>query len=236
MAKIEIHRSEDRGRAEEGWLSSRFSFSFGDYRNPRRMGFGALRVMNEDVIQPGQGFPMHFHDNMEIVTILLDGALEHQDSKGHRGVIRPGDVQRMTAGTGIRHSESNSSKTERVHLLQIWITPSQRGLKPGYEQKPFSLKMLRNHFHALAAGEKKSEAIFFHQDACISRGIFDAGGTVSYARRKPGHGLYLFLISGEISLQGEALRRGDAAAFSSHNFLDFRAVEKADLLALEVPL
>jgi redox-sensitive bicupin YhaK (pirin superfamily) len=173
---------------------------------------------------------------MEIVTIILEGVLEHQDSEGRRGVIRPGDVQRMTAGTGIRHSEFNASKTERVHLLQIWIHPEQRGLKPGYEQKSFSVKMLRNHFHALVSGEKKSAAVFFHQDASISRGIFDAGRTISYAMRKPGHGLYLFLISGEISMQGETLRKGDAVALSSHDPLDFRAVEQTDLLALEVPL
>lgn len=234
--KIEIIRSEDRGRAEHGWLHSRFSFSFAEYYNPKRMGFGALRVLNDDVVEPGKGFDMHFHDNMEIVTIVLEGALEHKDSEGNHGVIRPGEVQRMSAGTGIRHSEFNPSKTEPVHLLQIWIYPDKRDLKPGYEQKSYPLESLKNTFQTLVSGEKNEGAVFFNQDAAYSRGVFDAGRTISYAFRKPGHGLYLFMIAGEMVLQKETLRRGDAAGVTDGTALDARAVEKTDLLLMEVPL
>jgi redox-sensitive bicupin YhaK (pirin superfamily) len=236
MAKFEIHRSEDRGRGDYGWLKTRHSFSFAEYYNPKRTHFGALRVVNEDVVEPGQGFDTHAHDNMEIVTIILEGTLEHKDSKGNHGIIRPGDVQRMTAGTGIRHSEFNPSPNNKVHLLQIWVFPDKRGLDPGYEQKNFDSNTMQNHFQTLVSGRKDSETVFFNQDASFSRGLFDAGRTVSYKFQKPGHGLYLFLISGELFLKGETLRKGDAAAISDQDHLDFRAVEKSDLLAMEVPL
>ncbi len=236
MSKIEIHRSEDRGRAEEGWLHSRHSFSFADYYNPKRMAFGALRVLNDDVIEPGQGFGTHGHDNMEIITIVLEGTLQHEDSEGHRGLIRPGDVQRMSAGTGIRHSEFNASDREAVHLLQIWIYPRQKNLKPGYEQKSFDPKKWANELGVIVSGGPNDKAVLIHQDAFFSRGILDAGRTVSYRRQKTGNGIYLFLIAGEISLQQETLRRGDAAAISGPEAIDFRTVEKTDILMIEVPL
>lgn len=236
MSQFQIHRSEDRGRAEEGWLKSRHSFSFGDYYNPKRMNFGALRVLNEDWVQPAEGFPTHAHDNMEIVTIVLEGLLEHKDSEGNHGLIKPGDVQRMSAGTGIRHSEFNHSKTEVVHLLQIWIHPEKRGLKPGYEQKFIAPENLKNHFQILVSAEQTKEALTFNQDARFSRGIFDAGRTVSYPAPKAGQGLYLFVISGEIDVRGETLRTGDAGLSSDGSPLDFRAIEKSDLLVIEVPL
>lgn len=232
---IEIQRSAERGHADHGWLYARHSFSFSEYFNRARMNFGALRVLNEDVIQPAQGFGMHAHDNMEIVTIVLEGALEHQDSQNNRGVIRPGDVQRMSAGSGIRHSEFNHSQTEKVHLLQIWVYPKERGITPAYEQKTFS-KNLENRFVTLVSGEKNSESIYLHQDAVFSRGRFKAGTESSYQKKYAENGIYIFMIQGQAAVEDESLQTGDAASLTGLSTVLFSFQKDSDLLLIEVPL
>lgn len=231
----EIHRSSERGQAEHGWLHARHSFSFSDYHNPARMHFGALRVLNEDVIEPAQGFGAHAHDNMEIVTIVLEGALEHQDSQGNRGVIRPGDVQRMSAGSGIRHSEFNHSQNEKTHLLQIWVYPRERNIAPGYEQKNFPAQLRKNRFLTLVSGEKNGESLYVHQDAVFAEGHFDAGKTVSYDRKYPKNGIYAFLINGEMAFEGKNLSSGDAAAITDASSVLFSFKKASHLLLIEVP-
>ncbi len=236
MAKLEIHRSEDRGRTEMDWLMSRHGFSFADYYNPKRTHFGLLRVFNDDIVAPSSGFDTHGHDNMEIVTIMLEGQLEHRDSRGNHGILKAGDVQRMTAGTGIRHSEHNPSKTEPLRLLQIWVFPRERNLEPGYEQKTFSENVLRNHFLPVVSPEKNQETLFIHQDACFSLGHFDSGRTASYKWHHPGNGGYLFVASGVIDFKNETLRQGDAAAMTDYSQIDVRATEPSQLLLIELPL
>lgn len=232
---IDIQRANQRGGGNHEWLQTRYSFSFSDYYNPERMGFGALRVINEDVIAPGQGFGTHGHDNMEIVTIVLKGALEHKDSTGNHGVILPGDVQRMSAGTGIRHSEFNHSQKDPVHLLQIWVIPKERGISPGYEQKSFSKKA--NQGISLVSGKKNKDSLFMHQDAVFSMGFFDAGKAWHYEKTFPKNGLYAFVIEGKAALPNkEVLSGSDAASLTETSEMSFSFPEKTQLLLIEVPL
>ncbi len=233
---IEIQRAEERGGAEHGWLHTRYSFSFSDYYNPKRMGFGTLRVLNDDIIEPAQGFPTHAHDNMEIVSIVLRGALEHKDSQGNHGIIRPGDVQRMSAGSGIRHSEFNHSQTEQTHLLQIWVYPRERGIQPGYEQKSFPADLRKNQFLAVVSGQPEKQALSLHQDAVFALGSFDAGKTGTYTVRYPGNGIYVFMIEGETRFEKEILKTGDAASFTGQKSVDFSFSARTELLVIEIPL
>src|SRR6187200_1080353 len=177
---IKIRRSDDRGHTKLSWLDSRHTFSFGDYHDPERMGFGALRVINEDLVIPGAGFPTHSHRDMEIITYVLEGALAHKDSTGTSSAIRVGDVQRMSAGTGISHSEYNASKTEPVHFLQIWIIPNETGLRPGYEQRSFDLKAKRGSWVLVAAPDARDESVKIHQDAALYLADLPKGQTLSH--------------------------------------------------------
>ena len=179
---VQIRKSEDRGKANFGWLDSRHSFSFGHYYDPRHMGFGHLRVINEDRVAPGEGFPAHPHSDMEIISYVLEGALEHRDSLGTGSVIRPGDVQRMSAGKGIRHSEFNASRSEPVHFLQIWIIPERRGLEPGYEQKSFPVEEKRGQLRLVASRDGREGSVTIHQDASLYATILSKGQSVA-ARR-----------------------------------------------------
>src|SRR3989344_3753779 len=174
--KIKIQHSSERGSTELGWLHSRHSFSFGNYYNPRRMNFGFLRVLNDDIVEPGKGFGMHFHDNMEIISIVLEGALEHKDSMGNHGVIKAGEVQRISAGTGISHSEFNHSYKEKVHFLQVWIEPKETSLRPNYEQKRFDLK--NNKLTTIVSGSKNKNTTYINQDAYFLIGNFDKNKTI----------------------------------------------------------
>ena len=205
---IRVRRGEDRGYADHGWLASFHTFSFADYHDPQEMGFGPLRVLNEDLVQPGKGFPSHSHRDMEIVTYVLEGALEHKDSLGTGSVIRPGDVQRMRAGTGITHSEYNASDAEAVHFLQIWIIPDRQGLAPGYEQKHFDRNEMRGRLRLIAAPDGAEEAVSVHQDVRLYAALLGRGDALSHPLA-PGRRAYLHLARGAVSVNDEPLKTGD---------------------------
>jgi redox-sensitive bicupin YhaK (pirin superfamily) len=221
---IEVRHGRDRGAANFGWLDSRHSFSFGNYYDPERMGFSSLRVINEDKIAPGKGFGTHGHRDMEIVTYVLDGALEHKDSLGNGSIMRPGDVQRMTAGTGILHSEFNPSPTEPVHLLQIWLLPGQTDLEPSYEQRYFSLGERQNRFRAIATPNGDDGSVVIHQDATIYSALIAANETVTHAIA-PGRSGWLQVATGAIRLNGLELTAGDAALISPEDGDRDRAID-----------
>ncbi len=206
---IEIRRSDERGLAEHGWLKSFHTFSFADYHDPRNMGYGALRVINEDRVQPGQGFGTHAHRDMEIISYVLDGGLAHKDSIGNGSVIRPGDVQRMSAGTGVRHSEYNASDRDPVHFLQIWIEPSERGIEPSYEEKHFDDTSKRGKLRLIASRDGRDGSVRIHQDADLYAALVDGNESVTH-RPQPGRRLYVHLVRGEADVNGQPLQAGDA--------------------------
>ena len=230
---ITLRPGAERGRSERDWLSSRHTFSFADYDDPRHMGFRSLRVINEDRVQPGAGFPTHGHRDMEIVTYVVAGALEHKDSLGTGSVIRPGDVQRMTAGTGVTHSEYNPSRSEPVHLLQIWILPERQGLPPGYEQRAFPPTEMQGRFRLVAARDGREGSVTVHQDARLFAARLAAGDKVVH-RLPPGRHAWLQLVRGALALNGTTLRQGDGAAVSDEARLDIRALEPAELLLFDL--
>jgi redox-sensitive bicupin YhaK (pirin superfamily) len=202
-------RSHERGSFDHGWLKTQHSFSFGDYYDPEKMGYRSLRVINEDYIQAGQGFPTHGHRDMEIITYIIDGALAHKDSTGGEGVIRPGEVQRMTAGRGIRHSEFNYLKNKDTHLLQIWILPNKEGHIPGYEQKDFSTKLNNHGLHLVASIDGREGSLSINQDADLYVGRLGQGETHNY-ELKDGRGLWLQVVSGKAIVNSEVVNAGDA--------------------------
>ena len=206
---IAIKRSEDRGHLDHGWLDTYHSFSFGDYHDPRNMGYRSLRVINEDVVAPGQGFGTHPHRDMEIITYVLEGALEHRDSMGNHGVIRPGELQRMSAGTGVRHSEFNHSKTEPVHLLQIWIIPDTEGVKPGYEEKKIATEP--GKLQLMAAKGASNGTATIHQDAKVYVAKLAQGQSVEHDVAS-GRGVYVHIARGAATVNGNQLKHGDAIA------------------------
>jgi hypothetical protein len=230
---IEIRRSGDRGHTKLEWLDSRHTFSFGDYHDPQHMGFSDLRVINEDRVAPGAGFPTHSHRDMEIVTYVLEGALAHKDSTGASSVIRVGDVQRMSAGTGISHSENNASQTEPVHFLQIWIMPNETGLKPGYEQRSFDLEKSSGSWVLVAAQDARGGALRVHQDAELSLAVLPKGKDLTYSL-KPGRRAWLQVARGAVTLNGMSLNAGDGAAISEEEVLAVRAAEAAELLIFDL--
>jgi len=208
-----IRKAAERGRTEIDWLDSRHTFSFGDYHDPEAMGFRVMRVLNDDRVTAGAGFPTHAHRDMEIVTVVLDGALEHKDSLGTGSVIRAGDVQRMSAGTGIRHSELNASKTEPVRFLQIWILPERAGLKPGYEQKTFPPRESHGRLKLVAARDGRDGSVTVHQDTDIHVAVLDAGTEVRHTLR-PGRFAWVQVARGAVTVNGSALTEGDGAALA----------------------
>jgi hypothetical protein len=210
---IEIRRGQERGHANHGWLDSFHSFSFASYHDPQHMGFGPLRVINEDRVQPGQGFGTHSHRDMEIISYVLAGALAHQDSMGNGSTIRPGDVQRMSAGTGVAHSEFNASKDEPVHFLQIWIEPSVRGAKPGYEEKRFDDASKRGQLRLIASPDGRDGSVTIHQDAFLYAALIDGDETAQHSPRA-GRRTYVHVVRGEVSVNGEPLAHGDALKIS----------------------
>lgn len=230
---ITVRAAEDRGYADRGWLKSHFSFSFADYYDPAHSGFRSLRVINDDVVAGGGGFGTHPHRDMEILTYVLEGALEHQDSTGTRAVIRPGEVQRMSAGTGIAHSEYNHSKTEPVHLLQIWLHPERTGLKPGYEQKEFTAAEKQGRLRLVAARDGRDGAVTIHQDAALYIGLLASGEQVTH-RLEPGRHAWVHVARGSLSLNGRPLKAGDGAAVSEEETLELTGNDSAEVLVFDL--
>ena len=223
----------DRGHAEHGWLDSYHSFSFADYHDPKHMGFRALRVINEDRVVPGQGFGTHPHRDMEIVSYVLEGALEHKDSMGTGSVIRPGDVQRMTAGTGVTHSEYNASSSELVHFLQIWLMPSRRGLEPGYEQKSFTAADKDGRLRVVASPDGRDDSVVIHSDATLYAGTFGAGQSAELPLA-PGRHAYVFVARGQVVVNGTVLGAGDGAALSEESAVCVAGDSGGELLVFEL--
>jgi quercetin 2,3-dioxygenase len=230
---IQVRRAEERGRTEWGWLDSRHTFSFGDYDDPGHRGFRALRVLNDDRVQPGAGFGTHGHRDMEILSYVLDGALEHKDSAGGGGVIRPGEIQFMRAGAGVRHSEYNHSKTEPVHFLQIWIIPDEQGLKPAYGQQAFDPERARRSFVLLASKDGRDGSLPVRQDVDVRVTRLDAGQGREL-RLAPGRHAWIHVARGAVAVNGTDLREGDGAAVSGEDRLDFLARDSAELLVFDL--
>jgi len=230
---ITVRKSEDRGHADYGWLDTYHTFSFNDYHDPKYMGFRSLRVINEDRVAPEAGFPTHGHRDMEILTYVVDGALQHRDSMGNGEVIRPGEIQRMSAGRGVTHSEFNASRTEPVHLLQIWIQPASRGIDPGYEQIRVGGDATPEHLQLIASPGGGTGAVRIHQDARVYRGLLPAGARVAHVMDAARYG-YVQLISGEVELNGQRMTAGDGAAVSETSALEFAAIEDAEFLLFDL--
>ena len=230
---ITIRKSEERGHFDFGWLDTYHTFSFDQYYDPAHMHFRHLRVINEDRVAPGQGFPTHSHRDMEIITYILSGALQHQDSMGNGSIIRPGDVQRMTAGRGVSHSEFNASKTEPVHLLQIWILPNARDLTPGYEEKSFSRDERHGRLQLVASENGEDGAVRIHQDTSVYASILDASETVSHSFDENRYG-WVQVARGSIDLNGVELKQGDGAAISEETSVKLSAREPAEILLFDL--
>ncbi|MDB9312844.1 pirin family protein [Spirulina sp. CS-785/01] len=230
---IKIRKSADRGHANHGWLDTYHTFSFANYYDPDYMGFRSLRVINEDWVQPGQGFGTHGHRDMEIITYVLDGALEHKDNIGNGSIIQPGEVQRMSAGTGILHSEFNQSPQEAVHLLQIWILPDTSGLQPSYEQKNFPVQKDPGTLHLVATKDGKNGAVTVHQDIALYAGVLHSGDSTTYHINPQRHA-WLQVARGGIQVNGTSLDTGDGVAISEESSLHLKAVEDAELLLFDL--
>ncbi|HEY5921830.1 MAG TPA: pirin family protein [Kofleriaceae bacterium] len=231
---IQLRRAQERGQYDHGWLKTAHTFSFADYYDPRHMGFRVLRVINEDYVAGGRGFGMHPHHDMEIVTYVLEGELGHRDSMGNGSVIRPGDVQRMSAGTGVTHSEQNSSKTQRVHLLQIWILPDKQGYPPSYEQKAFSDADRRNQLRLVASSDGRDGSVTIHQDATISAALLSPGQRVEHTLGKTRFA-WVQVARGSIDIAGTKLTAGDGAAIRGPGALPITGVDDAELLLFDLP-
>jgi redox-sensitive bicupin YhaK (pirin superfamily) len=230
---IQVRRSQERGHVDHGWLNTYHSFSFDQYYDPRFMGFRSLRVINEDFVAPARGFPTHPHRDMEIITYILEGALAHRDSMGNGSVIRPGDVQRMSAGTGVRHSEANGSETESVHLLQIWIVPSEQGIAPGYEQKKFDDEEKRGRLRLVASRDGRDGSVTIHQDADVYAALLDPAQSVTHELAS-GRGAWLQVARGAVELNGQSLTQGDGAAVEDENQLKIVGREAAEILLFDL--
>jgi quercetin 2,3-dioxygenase len=230
---IKLRRSNDRGHTKFNWLDSRHTFSFGDYHDQQHMGFGSLRVINEDRVVPGGGFPTHSHRDMEIITYVLEGAVAHKDSTGTSTVIRPGDVQRMSAGTGISHSEYNASQNEPVHFLQIWIVPDEMNLAPGYEQKAFSLRRRQGTGTLVASKDGRDDSITVHQNVDVWAARLSPEEQAVF-RLKPNRRAWMQVARGAGVLNGTLLRAGDGAAASQEEILEIKAVDDAEFLMFDL--
>lgn len=229
----QVRTALDRGHFNHGWLDTYHTFSFGDYYDPQHTSFRSLRVMNEDVVAPGQGFGMHGHRDMEIVTLVLEGALEHRDSLGNGEVLRPGELQRMTAGTGIRHSEFNPSANQPVHLYQIWLLPERAGLQPGYEQKKFDPAEQEGRWQVVASRDARHGSLLIHQDATLSLATVESGQSLSTTFQPGRHG-WLQVLRGAIEMSGTKLSAGDGLALSSESELTVNASDRAELLLFDL--
>ena len=237
MANTIVHKADGRGHANHGWLNSYHTFSFGSYYNPEAMNFGALRVLNDDTVSGGMGFGRHPHDNMEIISIPLEGDLEHKDSMGNAAIIRKGDIQAMSAGTGIYHSEQNAHENEQVKFLQIWIYPNQKNVEPRYDQLTLNLADRHNRLQQILSPNPDDEGIWIYQNAWFHMGKFDAGKTVTYnLKDKANNGVYAFILSGEITIDGQKLNTRDGFGSWNVDALDITADTEAEFLLMEVPM
>ena len=230
---ITIRSAQDRGAVNLGWLDTRHTFSFGEYYDPGHMGFASLRVINEDKVIPSQGFPTHSHRDMEIITYVLEGALEHKDSIGTGSIIRPGEVQRMSAGTGIRHSEYNASKTDLVHLLQIWILPDQNGIEPSYEQKSFEISQSQNQLKLVGSRDGREGSVTIHQNVNLYAATLQSENTIIHTLT-PGRVGWLQVARGAVTLNGQLLTAGDGAAIAEELDLKLQGTQDAEILLFDI--
>ncbi len=237
MANMVLHKAADRGHADHGWLKANFSFSFANWYNPDRMHFGVLRVLNDDIIGAGKGFGTHPHDNMEIITIPLKGALQHKDSMGNTSVINAGDVQVMSAGSGIQHSEFNPNADQDANTLQIWLFPNKRQVTPRYQQLTLDPAERVNRFQQVLSPNAEDAGVWIHQDAWFHIGKFDADLSVNYDVRREGNGVYAFVLEGSATINGEALGKRDGLGISNAGTLDVQAGPNgAEILLMDVPM
>jgi redox-sensitive bicupin YhaK (pirin superfamily) len=234
--KTVLHKANTRGHANHGWLDSHHSFSFAGYHDPTRVNFGALRVLNDDVVKGGSGFGQHPHDNMEIISIPLRGALEHGDNTGGHGIIKSGEVQIMSAGSGLSHSEKNASKTDDVNFLQVWVFPKERNIQPRYGQKLFSLEDRVNKFQTIVSPEKDNNALWINQNAWFSLGKLEKDFSTSYTINQSGNGVYAFVIEGDVTINGQKLTKRDGLGIWDVDTFQITANEHAEVLLMEVPL
>lgn len=234
--KTIIHKSESRGNANHGWLNANHSFSFASWYNPERMNFGALRVLNDDVVSAKMGFGTHPHDNMEIITIPLEGGIEHKDSMGNSGIVNAGEVQVMSAGTGIQHSEVNKNKDQAVKLLQIWVIPNKRNVVPRYQQIEIKSLEEKNNFFQILSPNQDDQGVWIHQDAYFSMGNFDKGTSDSYKLNNKNNGIYLFVIEGSVSIEGSILNKRDAMGITNADQIELLSESNSKVLLMEVPM
>ncbi|MCD9575895.1 pirin family protein [Flavobacterium soyae] len=236
MENIILHKAETRGNANHGWLNAYHSFSFASWYNPERIQFGALRVLNDDTIAAGMGFGTHPHDNMEIITIPLEGDLAHKDSMGNTEVIKNGDIQVMSAGTGIQHSEFNPNTDQQTKLLQIWLFPNKRNVTPRYQQITLSAADRHNKLAQVLSPNADDEGVWIHQDAWFQMGNFDAGITTEYKIKKEGNGVYAFVLKGNVTINGQELNTRDAVGISGTDSLNIKANTDAEFLLMDIPM
>lgn len=234
--KTVIHKAETRGNANHGWLNSNHTFSFANYYNPERMHFGVLRVLNDDVVSPGKGFGTHPHDNMEIISIPLEGDLEHKDSMGNVAVIRQGDVQVMSAGTGVFHSEYNKNSDKPVKFLQIWVFPNKKNVKPRYDQISLSNIEKRNSFYQILSPNQDDQGVWIHQNAWFHLGNFDKNNSEMYSLKDNSNGVYAFVLEGEVEINGEKLSKRDGFGVWDINEFHLNSITESKVLLMEVPM
>ncbi|WP_200778482.1 pirin family protein [Flavobacterium terrae] len=236
MENIVLHKADTRGNANHGWLQSFHTFSFANYFNPERMNFGVLRVLNDDTVSAGMGFGKHPHQDMEIISIPLEGDLEHQDSMGNKTVIKNGDIQVMSAGTGVQHSEYNKNEDEAVKFLQIWVIPNKKGVTPRYDQITLNQEDRHNKLQQILSPNADDAGVWIHQDAWFHLGKFDKDFTTEYTFKKQGNGLYVFVLNGDITVGGQALNKRDGLGIWNTKNLTIKADSDAEFLLMEVPM
>jgi redox-sensitive bicupin YhaK (pirin superfamily) len=236
--KTLIHRAENRGHANHGWLNAKHSFSFANWYDPTKIHFGALRVLNDDEVAQGMGFGKHPHDNMEIITLVQEGSLEHKDSMGNGSIMKPNDVQVMSAGTGVFHSEMNPDKNKPVKLFQIWIFPDKGNVTPRYDQKTFLPEHRKNKWQEVIKPDtqREGDAIFIHQQAWFNLTDLDAGNEIKYKTQKTGNGAYVFVIEGDVEVAGEKLKRRDAIGITEYTDFNIKASSNARILVMDLPM
>ena len=236
MKNTVLHKADTRGHADHGWLNAYHSFSFGSWYNADRVQFGALRVLNDDTIAAGMGFGTHPHDNMEIITIPLEGDLAHKDSMGNTEIIKNGDVQVMSAGTGVKHSEFNPNDDQRTKLLQIWVFPNKQNVEPRYQQVTLNPEERKNKLQQILSPNAEDEGVWIHQDAWFHLGKFDKGTTATYNLKKEGNGVYAFILSGSITINGQELGTRDGFGIWDVTALDIEATSETEFLLMEIPM